>query len=208
MMCLFLALLFMAIPLKKRKPERRLHQRVNVNLNGRYMLANQKEYTCQTLNMSPGGVALIAPQVGETGERVIVYLDQIGRLDGLISRLIDKGFAMSFQASGHKRDKLAAQLTWLANRHSLGLPEDRAHERIVPKNTRGRLTLNDGREFFCTIIDVSVTGAAVKIDLQPIIGTPVTLGKTKATVVRVFEGGIALQFAQPQAPNFNEFTFD
>jgi c-di-GMP-binding flagellar brake protein YcgR len=188
--------------------DRRLHQRVKVTLNGRYMLENQKEYNCQTIDMSPGGVALAAPHSGQPGERVIVYLEQVGRLDGTIMRLLDKGFAMSFQTSLHKRDKLAAQLTWLANRHTLGLPEDRAHERVAPKNPRARLTLMDGREFSCTIIDVSVTGAAVKIDLQPALGTPVMLGKTNATVVRVFPDGVALQFAQPHLGNVNEASFD
>ncbi len=172
------------------------------------MLTNREEYTCQTINISPGGVAMVAPVMGTLGERVIVYLEQIGRLDGTIVRPIERGFAFSFQASLHKRDKLAAQLTWLANRHSLGLPEDRAHERMAPKNTRGRLTLQDGREFLCTIIDVSMTGAALKTDLQPALGTLVTLGKTQATVVRLFEGGFAVQFIQPQGLDPTDLRFD
>ena len=41
--------------------ERRRHQRVKVNLLGRYMLADRREFPCQVVNMSPGGMALIAP---------------------------------------------------------------------------------------------------------------------------------------------------
>ena len=41
---------------------------------------------------------------------------------------------MTISATPRKRDKLAAQLTWLANRHILGLPEDRRHGRIAPRN--------------------------------------------------------------------------
>ena len=41
---------------------------------------------------------------------------------------------MTIAATPRKRDKLAAQLTWLANRSTLGLPEDRRHDRIVPRN--------------------------------------------------------------------------
>ncbi|HXX07680.1 MAG TPA: PilZ domain-containing protein, partial [Pseudolabrys sp.] len=41
--------------------ERRRHQRVRVNLLGRYMLADRREFPCQVVNMSPGGMALIAP---------------------------------------------------------------------------------------------------------------------------------------------------
>jgi hypothetical protein len=53
--------------------ERRRFQRVRVNLLGRYMLADRREYACQVVNMSPGGMALIAPVRGETSERVIAY---------------------------------------------------------------------------------------------------------------------------------------
>jgi hypothetical protein len=51
--------------------ERRKHQRVSVNLLGRYMLADRREFPCQVTNMSPGGMALIAPVSGNPGERVI-----------------------------------------------------------------------------------------------------------------------------------------
>src|ERR1043166_8549494 len=109
--------------------ERRRHQRVRVNLLGRYMLADRREFPCQVVNMSPGGMALIAPVAGAPSERVIAYVDHLGRLEGHIARIFQSGFAMTIGASARKRDKLAAQLTWLANRHILGLPEDRRHGR-------------------------------------------------------------------------------
>ncbi len=62
--------------------ERRRHQRVRVNLLGRYMLADRREFPCQVINMSPGGMALIAPISGNVGERVIAYVDHLGRLEG------------------------------------------------------------------------------------------------------------------------------
>src|SRR5512146_2725345 len=110
----------MALPLPKPRvlplaQERRRHQRVKVNLLGRYMLADRREFPCQVVNMSPGGIALVAPVLGNPGERVIAYVDHLGRLEGKISRLLDNGFAMTISATLRKRDKLAAQLTWLAN---------------------------------------------------------------------------------------------
>ncbi|MFZ0374829.1 MAG: PilZ domain-containing protein, partial [Xanthobacteraceae bacterium] len=35
--------------------DRRRHQRVKVNLLGRYMLPDRREFPCQVINMSPGG---------------------------------------------------------------------------------------------------------------------------------------------------------
>ena len=50
------------------------------------MLADRREFPCQVSNMSPGGMALIAPVCGQTGERVIAYVDHVGRLEGMIAR--------------------------------------------------------------------------------------------------------------------------
>ena len=50
--------------------ERRRFQRVRIDLLGRYMLADRREFPCQVINMSPGGMALIAPVAGNPGERV------------------------------------------------------------------------------------------------------------------------------------------
>src|ERR1700752_1706371 len=124
--------------------ERRRHQRVRVNLLGRYMLPDRREYPCQVSNMSPGGMALIAPVAANPGERVIAYVAHVARLEGVVARHFQNGFAMTISETPRKRDKLAAQLTWLANRHILGLPEDRRHGRLTPKNQSGRLVLPNG----------------------------------------------------------------
>ena len=199
----------MALALKKPvvlplSEERRRFQRVPVNLLGRYMLSDRREYPCQVVNMSPGGMALIAPVCGQVAERVIAYVDHVGRLEGVIARHIENGFAMTIAATSRKRDKLAAQLTWLANRHILGLPEDRRHGRVTPRNPAGRLILANGINVACRVIDVSQSGAAVATDQRPEIGSPITIGKTSGRVVRHLEDGIAVEFTRLQHPDFLE----
>jgi PilZ domain len=124
--------------------ENRRYQRVKVDLLGRYMLEDRREFPCQVINMSPGGLALIAPACGRLGERVVAYVDHVGRLEGLIARVFPSGFSMTIAASQRKRDKLAAQLTWLANRHILDTPEDRRHQRSANRDQMVTLTLADG----------------------------------------------------------------
>jgi hypothetical protein len=186
--------------------ERRRHQRVKVNLLGRYMLADYREFPCQVIDMSPGGMAVVAPVAGEPGERVIAYVDHLGRLEGKIARIIENGFAMSISATSRKRDKLAAQLTWLANRQILNLPEDRRHGRFTPRNTMARLILQNGTYVACRVIDLSASGAAVAIapDLLPPVGAAVTIGKTAGRVVRHIENGFAIEFQRLQHPDFIE----
>ena len=179
-----------------RPVERRRYQRVNVALLGRYMLRDRREFPCQTIDMSPGGVALLAPMPGAVGERVVVYLDHVGRIEGHVARHLANGFAMSVTAPLLKREKLADQLTWLANRHALGLPEDRRHERIVPRVTRTVVRLPDGHELIAKIIDVSISGVAVAVDVKPPVGSAITVGQTMGRVVRTFDGGIAVEFSR------------
>ena len=174
--------------------EKRRFQRVRVSLVGRYMLQDRREFPCQTIDISPGGVALTGVLAGEIGSRVIAYLDQIGRLEGIVVRQFENGFALALNMSPLKREKIADQLTWLANRMALGMPEDRRHERIVPKNLRTTLKLHDGHEHLVKLIDVSISGCAVTTDAQIAVGTAVFVGQTPGQVVRHFDGGIGIEF--------------
>ena len=184
-----------------RSVERRRHFRVPVALLGRYMLANREEYPCQTTDMSPGGISLLAPVKGAVGDRIVVYLEHIGRIEGEITRHTAQGFALSIAATVRKRDKIASQLTWLVNRSALGLPEDRRHERITPRQPVANLTLDGGQTFPVRLINVSLSGAAVSIDDKLPIGTGVTLGRTPGKVVRHFQGGVAVEFFLPLSPD-------
>ena len=85
----------MAIPLPNEKlraygEECRRFQRVRVDLLGRYMLPDRRDFPCQVVNMSPGGMALIAPVSGQPGERVIAYVDHLSRLEGHVARQLSE----------------------------------------------------------------------------------------------------------------------
>ena len=174
--------------------ERRRHQRVKVRLTGQFMRQDRREFPCATIDMSPGGIAFEAEASGEIGERIIAYLNQIGRVEGTVARHFYGGFAIQMKLPPLKREKLADQLTWLANRQVLGMPEDRRHERIAPRERNTTLTLPGGREHLARIIDVSRSGVALAVDVTPPIGTPVTVGSRPAQVVRQFSGGLAVEF--------------
>lgn len=191
----------MTVPLNQ---ERRRSQRVKIDLTGRYMLADRREFSCRTLDMSPGGVSLIAPAQPRPGEPGVAYIDHIGRIEGHCVRLFENGFAMTVQGTLRKRDKLADQLTWFANRNTLGLPEDRRHERYTLKNPRSMLTFATGEQIPVRVLDVSLSGAAVQARDKPPLGTPLTLGRTPGRVVRHLETGFAIEFARVQSADMLE----
>ncbi|KNY16815.1 pilus assembly protein PilZ [Shinella sp. SUS2] len=184
---------------RKLQPEQRSFQRVSVTLPGRLMLPNHDEYECTVLDMSPGDANFICAARPRMGERIIAYVDHLGRIEGSVAALNDNGFAILLTATDRKREKLAAQLTWIANKHELGLPEDRRHNRLTPRNTRTELSLDDGRRYPCRIIDLSLSGAAVDIDVRPALGTPIQLGNMKGRVVRHFQEGVAIEFSSVQS---------
>jgi hypothetical protein len=114
---------------------------------------------------------------------------------------MQNGFAMTITATARKRDKLAAQLTWLANRAILNLPEDRRHGRFVPRIASARLTLPNGHIVGVRIIDLSLSGAGITTGYRPDIGSLVTLGKISGRVVRHLEEGFAVEFTRLQHPD-------
>lgn len=175
-------------------------QNVAVDLHGRLMCADFNEFECVALEMSPGEVLFKCGALPRLNERIIAYIDHIGRIEGKVKKLNGNGFVISVHATERKRQKLAAQLTWFANKNELGLPEDRRHERIVPRNPNGEIRLADGETYPCRIVDLSMSGAALELEVRPELGTQVILGSMRARVVRHFDDGIAIEFATIQPP--------
>ena len=92
-------------------------------------------------------------------------------------------------------------MTWLANRHALGLPEDRRHERVVPRNPVAIVRVDNGREVPVRLIDISLSGAAIAMEKKPPLGSAIVIGRTPGKVVRHFQDGVAVEFLLPLSPD-------
>ncbi len=168
------------------------------------MLEDRREFPCRTVDFSTNGVSLALPVRGKQGERVVVYLDYIGRIEGTIIRDTPLGFALALLHPSSKREKIADQLTYLLNRDDLG-KADRRHDRIVPNLRYAMLYLGDGREHLVKLIDISVSGAAMATQLRLPIGEQVRLGTLEGSIIRHFETGMAIEFTKPiPIERFNE----
>lgn len=187
--------------------DRRRHQRVKIALAGRFMRADKQEYPCRVINISPGGMAIESDIVGEARERIVVYLEHLGRFEGELVRCFPGGFAIRLTGTSYKREKIANQLTWLVNKNQLDLAEDRQHERFMPTKTHMKITLGDGSERDCRIVDVSLGGASVSVLPKPGVGETVILGLIRGTVVRHHDQGIGIHFLEIQDPGTIERQF-
>jgi hypothetical protein len=74
------------------------------------MLADGAEYGCRIYDISPGGLALMASASGRVGERVIAYIDKIGRVEGTIIRILAIGFAMIIATTERGRSRIATRI--------------------------------------------------------------------------------------------------
>jgi len=187
-------------------PDRRKYRRVPVQLNGRLMTQDEREFPCEVFNMSAGGMALRAPVTCQRGERIVAYLENLGRLEGTVARTFEGGFAVELRASAQKRERIANVLAWYANQDTLGAAE-RRHERYTPRIPEQKIILPSGEVHDCRVIDVSLSGASVSTSIKPPMDSVVVLGRLRGRVVRHHDRGIGIQFAEVQDPDSLARTF-
>ncbi len=181
-------------------PDRRRHKRVKLTLLGRFMRASKSEYPCRLIDISVGGAAISSPVDVEKGEHIVVYFDNLGGLEGTVSRLLDGGFAVEFNITTRRRQKLAAQLTVLVNEKEISEFDLRrpGHDRIALANRSLAITYEDGETEECDALDVSISGASIASDARPRIGSMITVGKLRARVARHHSRGFGVAFIDIQ----------
>jgi hypothetical protein len=108
---------------------------------------------------------------------------------------------MTISATLRKRDKLAAQLTWLANRQVLGPAGKIAATAVSRRAIRRRAHPAEWRQYRGARGRHLAVGRCHPTDQRPEIGAPVTIGKTPGRVVRHLEDGFAIEFIRLQHPD-------
>ena len=183
---------------------------VKLAVAGQYTLPNWYDpqgklriFACRTNRISPYEMMVDVPVVGKVGDYLTSYFPDFGKLEGRISDTSRGCFLLELDMDDARREKLFNKLTWLeAKLKDPTIPELRkAGPRIVPANSQSTLTLADGANHPCFIIDMSVGGAAVVAQLQPPIGAPLAIGVCVGRVVRHFSTGFAVKFAERQNQN-------
>lgn len=182
------------------EPDQRRHKRFTLALLGRFMRASKHEYPCKLNDISVGGVSVTSPVAVDPEERIVAYFDEIGGLEGNVVRVFEGGFAMKLRVTPHKREKLAAQITWLVNKSELTGIAARRHERLAVDNKTTTLKFPDGTTSECQSLDVSLSGASIATAARPPIGSELMFGKLRCRVMRHHDRGIGVQFLDIQDP--------
>ena len=166
-------------------------------LFGRFMLPDTSEHPCQVHGISLDGATFITQHAPATGQTIVAYLEELGRVEATSAERVDGGFRVTFSLTGARRDRLETRLRWLVEKNKNNTIEDRRHARFEPRDQRSQITMPDGREYHCEVMDISLSGAALKVEVMPSLGTQLLLGKMRGRVVRYLENGIGIEFVKP-----------
>ncbi|MGY3143756.1 hypothetical protein ACVWYQ_000755 [Bradyrhizobium sp. USDA 3397] len=182
-----------------------LRQRaVDVAVSGSYSLprwydceGKLRSFACRTKRVSPFRMIVDVPVVGKVGERLTSYFEDFGEFQGTISATLKQGFLMELEMTRARRAWMSEKLTWLEKKQKdANVRELRRDARFVPQVSHTVLTLADGSSHPCFIIDVSTAGVAVSSEYDPVVGTPLAVGACVGRVIRKFEHGFAVKFAE------------
>jgi hypothetical protein len=162
---------------------------------GRFMLPDMSEHACQVTEITPQGATFITSQAVPQGLAIVAYLEDLGRVEVVSGQAINGGFRVTFAYTGARLERLMTRIEYIQKR-SDGAPDQRRHARFEPKDKHSHMTLPDGRSYACEVMDISVSGCAIKTDVMPSIGTFLMVGRMKGRVVRYLDMGVGIEFVK------------
>jgi hypothetical protein len=160
------------------------------------MLPDMTEHPCQVTNLTVEGATFITENIPSGGQNIVAYLDEIGRIEAISADSVPGGFRVIFPQTGARRERLAARIRWFLEKDEQAGEHLRRHIRYEPKDNKSHITLPDGRVYPCEVLDISLSGAAVKVEVLPSLGTHIMLGKMRGRIVRYFENGVGIEFVK------------
>lgn len=175
--------------------ERRRYRRVDLTIKARVLKDNGEEEPCLVVNISAGGALLKAVNPPAAGEHVVLYIDEVGRHEGQVIRSAKHFFAVDYRGRRAKVKRTADNLTETLNNRQMKL--DRRSTPRIRTDQHTVLTLESGETIACEILDISLTGASVRVDPRPDLGVRVTVGRMTGKVVRRHEKGVGIVFTGP-----------
>ncbi|MEE4210642.1 MAG: PilZ domain-containing protein [Parvularcula sp.] len=172
--------------------ERRRHRRVPVGLPCRFELPRAGERRGELIDLSVRGAGVAAAPGAVIGDRVTLRIGDVGQIAGEVIRVDGRGFGLMLSGGKAARIARADQLMVLLQGGS-------AAGRAVrfPQGRETVLERFNGEVAYCTILDVSETGASIACSLLPALGERVRIGRKRAEVVRYHSDGFGVAFTPP-----------
>jgi hypothetical protein len=162
---------------------------------GRFMLPDMSEHACQVVDLDNQGATFLTNDVPAMNMAIVAYLEDLGRVEVISSEVVQGGFKVTYNYTGARLERLLQRIEWVRER-AAGGADQRRHPRFEPRDKHSSIMLPDGRSYQCEVMDISVSGAAIKTDVMPSIGTYLMVGKMRGRVVRYLENGVGIEFVK------------
>lgn len=182
----------MSTRLKPDAADQRRYKRIQLSLPVKFLGDDFVEHEGMLLDVSAGGLAVATKARPLLGATLVVYVNDLGRVEGRVVRYVDQGIAVEFAASDAKRERLTDRLTWIANRDRVAI--DPKASTPGAANQQPRFILGDGREIECRVLDMSMHGVRLQVTVKPPIGEEVTIGRMRGRISQHHATGIAIEF--------------
>jgi hypothetical protein len=169
-----------------------------IELVGRFLAPDGSERACRLRVASLDDMQVVGGGVLSEGTPVICDIAGLGLLRASAGLPTPGGFTLILETGDAQRTRLAARLGWHQAK-ALGRVDLRRNARVVPAWTAVSVRWPGG-EVEGTLRDVSADGTAVDLSPRPDVGSAVTVGRRRGTVVRHTEHGIGVRFSLPLRP--------
>lgn len=163
-------------------------------LPARFMLPDSREFSCAVSNADCDGAHFHCQEAVAAGLPIVAYVEELGRVEAITAEAAEGGFRVIFTMTGARREKWQQKLNWLRRKRQGLVSEERRNTRFQPGFGTARITFADGGEESCEVLDISLSGAALRCPARPLLGSCVMLGKTRGRVTRHWNDGFAMEF--------------
>jgi hypothetical protein len=170
--------------------ERRRARRIRLKLRGRFLLPDGGEHPCETADVSSTGVSVAAPMIPNLGERIVVYLDELGRLEGVVVRRSPNIFALSLKSASNRTERLAHKLEALTG----AAQQAGRAEAPAPGRRAAELSVEFGQTFHVEVGEEQDDGARIFAKFALLPGVRVALDGRPGLVVRATDDGFLVGF--------------
>ncbi|WP_395685791.1 PilZ domain-containing protein [Aestuariivirga sp.] len=168
-------------------------------LPAQYLLPDGTEGQCEVTAIDPDMALFLTAELIQPGVAIIAFIEELGRVDGVTGPRYGSGFWVDFTHQGSRRARFIRHLRWLIRRDARPDRPVRRHTRFEPLTASAQLHLPGGFSVSCELLDVSLSGAALRADIRPMIGSMVVVGRRRGRVIRHFAGGFAIEFLEQLA---------
>lgn len=166
-------------------------------LPARFMLRDGRELSCHVTDVTGSGALFHCGEPVCEGASLIAYVEGLGRIEGVTGQATDGGFPVHFALTGARLARLEQNLRWLTLKQMGLASEERHGTRFQPGAGVAHVKLDGGTDHPCEVLDISLSGAAIRSEVRPELGSCVLLGRTRGRVIRHLADGFAMEFVAP-----------